>query len=239
MKKIAEMTEQEILALTEEDVEKQVKLRMMEEGVKIMGEPEYEPLNEVARPDVLAFTISGFVGYVFTDMEEAAGISEVLRNAKSIRKVEYSRTKLKANYDRNLSKENIDRDYFSVQSTGVYSVELYEDMGGLATRNREIDARNTVKKLGYLENQNKASGISDDIHGRVSEVRQKYMRLDNFTELFSGSYFPLSGDDPEIAIKYMSLAYHLTEEEKGYILSNYKAVTEAPIDGSEVPSIKE
>lgn len=30
------MTEQEILALTEEDVQKMIKLRMMEEGIKIM-----------------------------------------------------------------------------------------------------------------------------------------------------------------------------------------------------------
>ena len=34
------MTEQEILALTEEDVQKFIKLRMMEEGIKIMDKPE-------------------------------------------------------------------------------------------------------------------------------------------------------------------------------------------------------
>ena len=34
MKGITEMTEQEILALTEEDVQKLIKLRMMEEGGK-------------------------------------------------------------------------------------------------------------------------------------------------------------------------------------------------------------
>ena len=34
MKGITEMTEQEILALTEEDVQKMIKLRMMEEGIK-------------------------------------------------------------------------------------------------------------------------------------------------------------------------------------------------------------
>ena len=40
MKGITEMTEQEILALTEEDVQKLIKLRMMEEGIKIMDKPE-------------------------------------------------------------------------------------------------------------------------------------------------------------------------------------------------------
>lgn len=45
MKGITEMTEQEILALTEEDVQKLIKLRMMEEGIKIMDKPEvHDPI---------------------------------------------------------------------------------------------------------------------------------------------------------------------------------------------------
>lgn len=44
MKGITEMTEQEILALTEEDVQKLIKLRMMEEGIKIMDKPEVPEL---------------------------------------------------------------------------------------------------------------------------------------------------------------------------------------------------
>lgn len=46
MKGITEMTEQEILALTEEDVQKLIKLRMMEEGIKIMDKPEVPELFE-------------------------------------------------------------------------------------------------------------------------------------------------------------------------------------------------
>ena len=40
MKGFTEMTEQEILALTEEDVQKLIKLRMMEEGIKIMDKTQ-------------------------------------------------------------------------------------------------------------------------------------------------------------------------------------------------------
>lgn len=47
MKNINEMTEQEILALTEEDVQKMIKLRMMEEGIKIMDRPRVPELFEV------------------------------------------------------------------------------------------------------------------------------------------------------------------------------------------------
>lgn len=63
MKGITEMTEQEILALTEEDVQKLIKLRMMEEGIKIMDKPEVPELFEIEPADLKVFTIPFFEGY--------------------------------------------------------------------------------------------------------------------------------------------------------------------------------
>lgn len=40
MKNISEMTEQEIIALSDEDVQKMIKLRMMEEGIKLLDKPK-------------------------------------------------------------------------------------------------------------------------------------------------------------------------------------------------------
>ena len=57
MKGFTEMTEQEILALTEEDVQKLIKLRMMEEGIKIMDKPEVPELFEIEPADLKVFTI--------------------------------------------------------------------------------------------------------------------------------------------------------------------------------------
>ena len=62
MKGITEMTEQEILALTEEDVQKLIKLRMMEEGIKIMDKPEVPELFEIEPADLKVFTIPFFEG---------------------------------------------------------------------------------------------------------------------------------------------------------------------------------
>lgn len=96
MKGITEMTEQEILALTEEDVQKLIKLRMMEEGIKIMDKPEVPELFEIEPADLKTFTIPFFEGYAFTDMEEANAVAEALRNAKTLRKVEYDGTNSEA-----------------------------------------------------------------------------------------------------------------------------------------------
>lgn len=89
MKGITEMTEQEILALTEEDVQKMIKLRMMEEGIKIMDKPKIPELFEIEPADIQYFSIPLLDGFAFTDINEATKVAEILKSAKSLRKVDY------------------------------------------------------------------------------------------------------------------------------------------------------
>ena len=48
--------------------------------------------------DLKTFTIPFFEDYAFTDMEEANAVAEALRNAKTLRKVEYDWNKLGSDY---------------------------------------------------------------------------------------------------------------------------------------------
>ena len=88
------MTEQEILALTEEDVQKLIKLRMMEEGIKIMDKPKIPELFEIEPADIQYFSIPLLDGFAFTDINEATKVAEILKSAKSLRKVDYDWNKL-------------------------------------------------------------------------------------------------------------------------------------------------
>ena len=55
MKNISEMTEQEIIALSDEDVQKMIKLRMMEEGMFTQCPADFK--NQIGNPDiVIVFT---------------------------------------------------------------------------------------------------------------------------------------------------------------------------------------
>ena len=66
------------------------------------------------------------------------------------------------------------------------------------------------------------SDIVAEIRERVSEVKDKYMRLNTLTRRFAVDYYPLSDNNEEMAIKFMVKAYSLNEEEKTYVLANYK-----------------
>ena len=57
MKNISEMTEQEIIALSDEDVQKMIKLRMMEEGIKLLDKPKVPELFEIEPADTQYFSI--------------------------------------------------------------------------------------------------------------------------------------------------------------------------------------
>lgn len=92
------MTEQEILALTEEDVQKLIKLRMMEEGIKIMDKPKIPELFEIEPADIQYFSIPLLDGFAFTDINEAIKVAEILKSAKSLRKVDYDWNKLGSDY---------------------------------------------------------------------------------------------------------------------------------------------
>ena len=119
MKGFTEMTEQEILALTEEDVQKLIKLRMMEEGIKIMDKPEVPELFEIEPADLKVFTIPFFEGYAFTDMEEANAVAEALRNAKPFAKLNTIGTNSEATT--NISSRNNAKPFAKLNTIGTNS----------------------------------------------------------------------------------------------------------------------
>lgn len=71
MKKIGEMTEQEILALSEQDIQNMIKFRMMEEGIKIIDKPKKPELFEIEPADKKVYIIPILSNYAFTDFAEA------------------------------------------------------------------------------------------------------------------------------------------------------------------------
>lgn len=92
MKKIDEMTEQEILALSEQDIQNiqnMIKFSMMKEGIKIIDKPKKHKLFEIEPADQKVYVIPILNGYAFTDFAEAQKVANALRGAKSFRKVDY------------------------------------------------------------------------------------------------------------------------------------------------------
>ena len=221
MKGITEMTEEEILALTEEDVQKMIKLRMMEEGIKIMDKPKIPELFEIEPADIQYFSIPLLDGFAFTDINEATKVAEILKSAKSLRKVDYDGSDYKFLKKSERYKFNGNSD-FDIISGWAYSDELYAKISNFAAQNKVMKEQAAKDQKEYDEKMQEASGIISEISGWVKEVKVKYERLNRLTYKFATDYYPLSDHNEDMAMKFMAKAYSFTDKEKEYILQNYK-----------------
>lgn len=219
------MTEQEILALSEQDIQNMIKIRMMEEGIKIIDKPKKPELFEIEPADKKVYVIPILGGYAFTDFAEAQKVAEALQTAKSFRKVEYDWNKLGSDYEYLEKKDKYQYGYpndFGVNEKYVYSNELYANIADFAAQNKAMIKQVEKDERAYNESYTAASEITLEIRDRISEVREKAARLERLTQKFATDYYPLSDNNEEMAIKFMEKAFSLTEDEKNYILENYK-----------------
>ena len=225
MKKINEMTEQEILALSEQDIQNMIKFRMMEEGIKVIDKPKKPELFEIEPADQKVYVIPVLDGYAFTDFAEAQKVADALREAKSFRKVDYDWNKLGSNFKYLEKKDrytyNNEGD-FSISEISVYSSKLYANIVDFAAQNKAMQ-KQVEKDMAEYDNAYAAdSDITLEIRSRISEVREKHERLERLMHSFANDYYPLSGNNEEMAMKFMSKAFTLTYKEEKYILENYK-----------------
>ena len=225
MKKINEMTEQEIIALSNEDVQKMIKLRMMEEGIKLLDKPKVPELFEIEPADIQYFSIPLLEGFAFTNIEEATKVAETLKNAKSLRKVDYDWNKLGSDYkylkksERYKFNGNSD---FDIISGWAYSNELYAKISSFAVQNKVMKEQAEKDEKEYEKRLSESAELIQEITGRVREVRNKYDRLETLSRKFAVDYYPLSDNDEDMAMKFMAKAYNLNDEEQSFIRSDYK-----------------
>ena len=227
MKKINEMTEQEILVLSEKDIQNMIKFRMMEEGIKVIDKPKKPELFEIEPADQKVYVIPVLNGYAFTDFAEAQKVADALREAKSFRKVDYDWNKLGSNFKYLEKKDrytyNNEGD-FSISEISVYSSKLYANIVDFAAQNKAMQKQVEKDMAEYDNAYAAASDITLEIRSRISEVREKHERLERLMHSFANDYYPLSGNNEEMAMKFMSKAFTLTDDEEKYILEHYKDI---------------
>ena len=227
MKKINEMTEQEILALSETDIQNMIKFRMMEEGIKVIDKPKKPELFEIEPADQKVYVIPVLDEYAFTDFAEAQKVADALREAKSFRKVEYDWNKLGSNFKYLEKKDrytyNNEGD-FSISEISVYSSKLYANIVDFAAQNKAMQKQVEKDMAEYDNAYAAASDITLEIRNRISEVREKHERLERLMHSFANDYYPLSGNNEQMAMKFMSKAFTLTDDEEKYILEHYKDI---------------
>lgn len=197
----------------------------MEEGIKLLDKPKVPELFEIEPTDIQYFSIPLLEGFAFTNLEEATKVAETLKNAKSLRKVDYDWNKLGSEYkylkksERYKFNGNSD---FDILPGWAYSNELYAKISSFAAQNKVMKEQAEKDLKEYEKQLSESAELIQEITGRVREVRNKYDRLETLSRKFATDYYPLSDNDEDMAMKFIAKAYTLNDEEQSFVRSNYK-----------------
>jgi hypothetical protein len=222
MKKITELTEQEILALTNEDILTMIKFRKAEEGVKFIPAPPKPELFEIEPPDMVVYSCELLGTFAFTSVNDMEELVSFIKSKQGKVNVDYNYGVLDSNFKFATEKLcKYSADWSEIKSQKVYSVALYNQIVDKAKQNKKMQEEYDKAYKEYCASIDDSKWIEDEINDRVRQVRDKYYELNNHCCRFKNDYMPLANNDETVAMNFMDRAYHLTDEQKEYVLANY------------------
>jgi len=224
MKKINDYTESELINLTTEEVERIIKLHLVDEGIKLVKKPEEPKLHKLPEKDLVGYTIPN-VSFTFEKKETAEEVAKILRN---------DFVNLKAVTSSWCDSEtietliNLDGYYFregsnsiQVQEKKYYSAELYAEISNKISENKKLSESYRSEKKIYDEVQALSSDTITYVWDIVNQAKHKQELKEKMLETFQ-DYLGLADADKDIAWNFMNKAYSLDTDVINYINENIK-----------------
>lgn len=218
MKTINELTEQEILSLTDNELATMVKIKMAEAGIKIIDTPREPDYIIIPPKDDSCYSINGF-DFFFKDMEAAKALADAMMISKGIT----YRKDYRDDYNLQFLKKFTDDDY-SFKNIGEIKTEQVYKMQTAYDIKEGVKANEKLKKVyeqelsTYKEAFADAEYIRDEIYNRYNEVKDRFRHFENMKGKFI-SYMELAQNNKDIAMNFLEKAYAIDEETKKYILA--------------------
>ena len=200
------LSDAEILALTDEQVEKIIKLKMAEDGVKIIAKPEDPEYHQIPDGNEVLFRVKG-VEALFSDRVIATQVLELLQQNRScLKETSYS-------YDYNYKfQKDYGLDYYSkpepmgIIEERLYSKDLLASVKQDIQANEDIKQRYNARKEEYESSNEGAERIKDEVWEKVYEIRRKQADKESAFVRFQ-EYLALAENDKVQALAFYKKAY--------------------------------
>jgi hypothetical protein len=231
MRTINEMTEQEILKLTDADIQLLIKYEYATQGIKIMDRPQEPEYFEIDPPDRRAFSIDLFNKELcFEDISELNKVIELLKSSKSITSCDSEYVDGKYVF---ISKNSIKRKYGSYNAEwsdlvnyDMYSAELYAKIKSNLEQNSRLKKQYDSLLKEYNSFVESVKEIRDGIYSKYYEVINKHNEQERLLGIFKRDYYSIAEGNYDLAMKFMDKAYTMTDEQKKYIDDSFGTVSE-------------
>lgn len=224
MKQFNELTEKEINNLTQEEIDMYVKLIKAENGIKIIQKPLVPDYFKVKEPDITVYYTEKFgKQLVFEDLKEAEKLVQTLTSFETVSQSDYNYDLGSENhYLKPAFESNYGRRWDDIQSMKVYSKELWNEVHELVKQNSILKKKYESEKSEYNKSLDDSLEFTTQITDKVTEIKTKFHKMNDYAYKMKHDYMLLSDNNEKIAINFLNKAFYLTEEEKEYVLSNYK-----------------
>lgn len=227
MKDFDKLTNEEISNLTDEQIAIYKKLCWAQHGIKFPIKPNEPECVEEEKPDLTAYYINELgQERLFLSLEEAKEVVSVLNKCKSYGRQDYNRS---VGYSQKFFQPGFERNYYgneekslTIQSIQIYSKELFNSMVTNLQINNKLREQYQKDKSEYEKVLSTATELTAEMDEKILAVRSDFERKRSLTYKFREDYLPLAENNEEVAMNFLAKAYTLSEEDKEYILANYK-----------------
>jgi|GEM_PF-4691845 hypothetical protein len=192
MKNFFDLTDEEILNLTEDEIQNYIDLECAMNGIKLTPEPE-KPKKDIPAPDVNVYSIGGFKTL---DYNKALALFDLVSNMELV-DVEYGRdfgykfvTELKS-----YNKPEVSTDKY-------YTEEFYNQIADDVKKHEDAVKQYEMLMEDFEANQERRNEVADSILEVVYAVRKKESKRLSLEHQFN-RYLELAGNDRETALRFL------------------------------------
>lgn len=210
MKRIYDMSDQEIYDLTDEQVEQLFKRECMERGISFTDEPPVMGVG-IHKPLVPygVFYVMEDINIAVLNQDDAIRISKFLSGFDLY----------KTSYDFNLYCPKLDNkiDKINLTSVSMFKEDELEAYNRVKEENDRIKREYDDQLRAYKDRLKEREAVRGEIWGMVSKVRDKIDRMRYLGKIFIREYLPLVDNDMDKAMKFFRKTYDIDDNTESFI----------------------
>lgn len=196
MKKLEEMTREELVKLNEEEIDRIINLKLAEASLPLLGHAPTAPEQPKVAPDKTVYYIEDLV---FEKIEDAIKVKDIaakmdLINYKYLSGPGYNRTCVKREYPLN------------VASTSVYSEPYWNKIKDIKIKYDKEKAEYDREKTNYDKVNKERESIITEVWSAVDDALTEQRTINIYRKKFE-EYLKLAEGNRAMAFKFLNSTY--------------------------------
>lgn len=217
MKKIDELTTEELANLTDSEIEWYKTRICAKRGIKIVNKP-VQPTAGHIDYDKQAYRIPGIEYIVFEDVKDAKAVANAILNSRSLAHTSYCN-------GNNIIEKGPSKNYNGhAYSFTPEIIEGYSNKD-LANKEADLNKQHSDALSKYYTDQKEYTAYVDlrneaakDFVVKQKAAKEKYIHQECLVDTYINTYLPLAENNEKVAMNFLKQAYDVTEEDEKVIM---------------------